>query len=100
MAADAVLICSELSTNAVLHTNSARPGGQFTVRAEVHDGEYVRIEVQDQGGRWMTGEQCDEQGRGLEIIAATSDYWEIDGDDTGRIVCARLDWRCDDPQQG
>jgi anti-sigma regulatory factor (Ser/Thr protein kinase) len=100
MAADAVLICSELCTNAVLHTNSARPGGQFTVRADVRDGEYVRIEVEDQGGRWIVGERCDERGRGLEIVAATADYWEIDGDDTGRVVRARLDWQHDDPQQG
>lgn len=34
IADDAVLICSELCTNAVLHSNSASDGGTFTVRAE------------------------------------------------------------------
>jgi anti-sigma regulatory factor (Ser/Thr protein kinase) len=97
---DAVLICSELCTNAVLYTRSARPGGEFTVRADVHDGECVWIEVEDQGGRWVAGERCDEGGRGLEIVAATADYWEVDGDDIGRVVRARLDWRHDDRKEG
>jgi anti-sigma regulatory factor (Ser/Thr protein kinase) len=100
MAADAVLICSELCTNAVLHTRSARPCGEFTVRAEVRGGECVWIEVEDQGGRWVAGERCDEGGRGLEIVAATADYWEVDGDDVGRVVRARLDWRHNDREVG
>lgn len=40
-----LLICSELATNAVLHSQSAREGGQFTVRAEVRGGDYLWIEV-------------------------------------------------------
>jgi anti-sigma regulatory factor (Ser/Thr protein kinase) len=92
MAADAILICSELATNAILHSNSAQPGGQFTVRAEVHEGDYVWIEVEDEGGRWTQGRSCDEGGRGLGIVAALADYWEVSGDDTARVVCVRLDW--------
>jgi anti-sigma regulatory factor (Ser/Thr protein kinase) len=94
---DAVLICSELSTNAVLHSESALPGGQFTVRAEVRDGDYVWIEVEDQGGRWQAGAASDEHGRGLGIVAGLADYWDIRGDDTTRVVCARLDWPEDRP---
>jgi len=100
LAEDAVLICSELCTNAVLHSDSARPGGRFTVRAEVHEGDYVWLEVEDEGGRWAEQQHCDERGRGLEIVAAIADYWEVGGDDMARVVCARLDWREDDSGQG
>jgi len=89
---DVLLICSELATNAVLHSDSARPGGQFTVRAEVREGDYVWIEVEDQGGRWAEAGHSDQCGRGLMIVAQLADYWDVRGDDTGRIVCARLDW--------
>jgi anti-sigma regulatory factor (Ser/Thr protein kinase) len=92
MTEDAVLICSELATNAVLHSRSARPGGQFTVRAEVRDGDYVWVEVEDQGGRWIDEESSDQRGHGLEIVAELADYWDVRGDDTARVVCARLDW--------
>jgi transcriptional regulator with XRE-family HTH domain len=56
VADDLVLICSELAANAVVHSDSARPGGQFTVRAEVREGDYAWVEVEDQGGRWAPGE--------------------------------------------
>jgi anti-sigma regulatory factor (Ser/Thr protein kinase) len=89
---DAVLICSELVTNAVLHSDSAKPGGLFTVRAEVRDGDYVWLEVEDQGGRWVSHEPSETSGRGLGIVAGLADYWDVRGDDTARTVCARLDW--------
>jgi anti-sigma regulatory factor (Ser/Thr protein kinase) len=93
-ASDAVLICSELAANAVLHSASARTGGRFVVRAEVREGDYVWVEVQDEGGRWAEGEHPGQGGRGLAIVAALADYWDVRGDDTGRVVCARLDWPC------
>jgi anti-sigma regulatory factor (Ser/Thr protein kinase) len=48
---DAVLCVSELATNAVLHSASRNPGGTFTVRASI-SSDYVRIEVEDNGGHW------------------------------------------------
>lgn len=92
MADDALLICSELATNAILHSESGKPGGWFAVRAEVRDGDYLWIEIEDQGGRWTEGERSDQCGRGLEIVAMLADYWDVRGDDTGRVVCTRLDW--------
>jgi anti-sigma regulatory factor (Ser/Thr protein kinase) len=92
MADDALLICSELATNAILHSESGKPGGWFAVRAEVGDGDYLWIEIEDQGGRWAEGERSDLCGRGLEIVAMLADYWDVRGDDTGRVVCTRLDW--------
>jgi serine/threonine-protein kinase RsbW len=92
LADDVLLICSELAGNAVRHSASARPGGQFTVRAEVRDGDYAWIEVEDQGGPWVARKRADERGRGLIVVDEVAAYWDIRGDDTGRTVCARLDW--------
>jgi anti-sigma regulatory factor (Ser/Thr protein kinase) len=47
---DAVLIASELSANAVLHSRSA--GRSFTVRAELFPS-YCWVEVEDLGGPWL-----------------------------------------------
>lgn len=66
------------------------PGGQFTVRAELHPGDYAWIEVEDNGGPWL--EPAPDRGRGLGIIRALVTDWGIDGDYTTRIVWARLDW--------
>jgi anti-sigma regulatory factor (Ser/Thr protein kinase) len=95
LAGDAVLIASELAANAVVHSNSAAPGGRFTVRAVVCPGEYVRIEVDDQGGQWTP--RCREQDRphGLDLIDALAGTgnWGIHGDaEYGRTAWARLDW--------
>jgi len=92
MAYDAKVVCSELFTNSVLHSRSARPGGKVTVRAEVREHEYVWLEVEDQGGTWANCSQDDESGRGLEVVAALSDYWDIRARDPRRTACARLDW--------
>jgi anti-sigma regulatory factor (Ser/Thr protein kinase)/DNA-binding XRE family transcriptional regulator len=92
LADEVLLICSELASNAVQHSASARPGGRFTVRAEVRDGDYAWIEVEDQGGRWTHLARPDERGRGLVVVDEVAAYWDIRGDDTGRVVCARLDW--------
>jgi anti-sigma regulatory factor (Ser/Thr protein kinase) len=41
--ADEVILCaSELAANAVIHSDSGQPEGQFAVRAEVCPGQYVR----------------------------------------------------------
>jgi anti-sigma regulatory factor (Ser/Thr protein kinase) len=52
VADDLVLLASELAANAATHSRSGEPGGQFTVRATLHLGEYARVEVVDQGGPW------------------------------------------------
>lgn len=89
---EAQMICSELVTNAVRHSLSAQPGGQVTVRAEVRENDYMWLEVQDQGGSWTERRHDGDGGRGLEVVAVLSDYWDIRGDDARRMVCARLDW--------
>jgi serine/threonine-protein kinase RsbW len=88
---DAVLICSELAANAVLHSDSARSGGCFTVRAEVRPGDHAWIEVHDQGGRWVHQPRA-AGGRGLAMVDELATHWDIRGDDAGRIICAQLNW--------
>ena len=52
MADDAVHLLSELCANAVLHTDSGKTGGTFTVRAEHVPNAYLYGEVQDAGSDW------------------------------------------------
>ena len=95
---DALLICSELATNAIVHSESRKSGGWFVLRIEVRDHDYIWLEVEDQGGRWSHDQRSDERGRGLEIVAMLADYWDVRGDDTGRVMCARLDWTTTDSE--
>jgi len=49
---DAVYLLSELCGNAVVHTDSGKAGGTFTVRANHLIGHHVQGEVEDQGSDW------------------------------------------------
>jgi anti-sigma regulatory factor (Ser/Thr protein kinase) len=91
---DVILCASELATNAVVHSDSRRPGGKFTVRAEVIPHRYARIEVEDSGGPWLTGVSDTDlsRGHGLDIVNALAAAWGIDGDHHARTVWARFDW--------
>jgi serine/threonine-protein kinase RsbW len=89
---DAIMCISELSTNAVLHSDSRKAGGTFTVRAEVHHGDYVWIEVEDGGGPWDECAHRDGRPHGLDIVRELATEWGVDGDPlTGWVVWARLD---------
>lgn len=90
---EAVLLISELCTNAVQHSDSRLPGGTFTVHVEVYEGEYVRAEVRDCGGLWTGRTPRTDGGHGLEIVRKTASDWGRDGDETrGWIVWFRVDW--------
>lgn len=92
---DAIVIASELAANAVVHSNSGAPGGQFTIRVEVRRSDYVWIEVEDQGGPWVRSENDDSRVHGLYLVDALAGAgnWGIDGDaEHGHIVWVRLDW--------
>lgn len=96
---DAVLICSELASNALLHSESRRDGGEFVVRVEQHIGDYLWIEVEDQGGLWAGQAATDESGRGLHIVSALAEEWGIEGDAQARVVWGRLTWPAGEAQQ-
>jgi anti-sigma regulatory factor (Ser/Thr protein kinase) len=91
---DLVLLVSELSTNAILHSRSGHPDRTFTVRVTLYPGDYAWGEVVDQGGAWAAD---DEHGRGLAIVAAVAGdgNWGIDGDAASRAAWFRLNWHQD-----
>ncbi len=90
---DAVLCVSELAANSCLHSDSGKADGTFTVRAEVHEGSYVWIEVEDSGGPWNQRAHPDGRPHGLDIVRAYAADSGIDGDPlTGWAVWARIDW--------
>jgi serine/threonine-protein kinase RsbW len=88
---DAILCLSEMATNAILHSDSRKPGGHFTVSAETR-GDRLRIEVCDQGGHWAQPRPGGMQyGHGLHIISQLTQAWGITGDsDTGWTVWAEI----------
>jgi anti-sigma regulatory factor (Ser/Thr protein kinase) len=92
MADDAVLVGSELSANAVMHSDSCKRGGRFIVRVEAHEGDYLWLEVEDEGGPWIERVPTDEHGRGLRVVAELASDWWIEGDELDRVVWARFDW--------
>lgn len=92
-AADEVILClSELAANAVLHSNSRRPGGTFTVRMGNRPGAYILLEVQDDGGPWLALAPGPCSGRGLDIIGALAAEWGVATCPAGRTVWARFEW--------
>jgi anti-sigma regulatory factor (Ser/Thr protein kinase) len=92
--ADAVLLTSELATNAVTHTGSG-DGGHFTVTV-YRSGTWARIEVRDAGSAtkpaaWprVTGA---ESGYGLELVDLLASRWGHAGG-RGRVVWFELEWK-------
>jgi serine/threonine-protein kinase RsbW len=89
---DVVLVACEYATNAIRHSPSGLPGGEFTVRVWIRPG-WVRLEVVDQGtDDWIELPEGsflgDESGRGLIVVAALADLWGHSG---GR-VWAEITW--------
>jgi anti-sigma regulatory factor (Ser/Thr protein kinase) len=90
---DVILVASELASNAVLHSHSRLPGGKFTVRAEVRPYQFVRVEVEDEGGPWAQLEPGDQRMHGLGIVRTMAETWGRDGNpDAGWVVWARMPW--------
>lgn len=91
---EAVLLVSELSTNAVLHTTSGN-GGTFEV-AVYASTRHARIEVQDQGSGPEPGAQAPdvlaEAGRGLSLVELVASRWGHCGGAAGRTVFFELYW--------
>ena len=87
---DAVLIASELASNAILHSRSRC--GQFTIRAELHP-DHILIEAEDLGGPWRPRPSGD-RPHGLTVVEALTgpECWGVKTTgDGGRVVWARLD---------
>lgn len=91
---DVVAMGSELAANAVVHSRSGVPGGHFTVRAEVNEGAYVLVAVEDEGGPWQARACQPQIGHGLDLVQAVAGpgHWGVTGDADGREAWARLIW--------
>jgi serine/threonine-protein kinase RsbW len=91
---DAVAIGSELAANACLHSRSGGPGGMFTVRAEVSEGDYLCVTVEDAGGPWDPHTRGVVPEHGLDLVEAIAGRgrWGINGNAVGRAVWAWLAW--------
>ena len=93
---DAVMVVSELFTNAILHTDSGKPGGLITVQISRWRGG-VRIAVTDQGAAdtpvvcipAADGEPA-EHGNGLFMVTCLARLLDWHDDASGRTVCAIL----------
>ncbi|MFG2950823.1 ATP-binding protein [Streptomyces adustus] len=90
---DAVLITSELASNAVRHSRSGRQGGWFGVSVRFED-DRIRIEVIDEGGdnepQLLDATEQQEGGRGLLMMAALAKDWGVNERLHGRSVWADL----------
>jgi anti-sigma regulatory factor (Ser/Thr protein kinase) len=89
----AVLLCSELVTNAVVHSASGQPGGTVTI-VVLRLGDTVRVEVIDHGSAASTpvvkGEVLAADGHGLFLVDQLADSWGYVLDQVGTTVWFRL----------
>jgi serine/threonine-protein kinase RsbW len=91
---EAVLLTSELCTNALLHTASGQ-GGSFDVTV-CRGRDSVRVEVRDDGSENIPAvrgiDEFSEQGRGLALVDLIATRWGQNGDELGRSVFFELRW--------
>jgi anti-sigma regulatory factor (Ser/Thr protein kinase) len=85
----AVLLTSEIVTNAVMHSDSRRAGGSVTVlMIEISGG--LRVEVADDGSDLsapvVRGDVYASDGHGLYLVQAMADQWGYVRDETGTTV--------------
>ncbi|MEU9210198.1 ATP-binding protein [Streptomyces sp. NPDC048415] len=85
------LIVSELATNAVRHARV--PGRCFDVAMTYDGGKTVEIEVSDASPRHPVVKSFDPDatsGRGLLLVEALSDAWEVRDQELGKALWARV----------
>lgn len=88
---DALVVLSELVTNAVRHATPG-PGGHVGVEFAL-EPQRLWLRVTD-GGRREDGRMHMHEsvgGRGLSIVAALADSWDFERHETGTTVTAVLD---------
>lgn len=92
---EAVLLASQLATNAVIHTASGQ-GGVFDVAVSRYPSA-VRVEVHDAGSHLVPmprpQDQLTEEGRGLGLVSLMADRWGHREDMDGRSVFIELSWQ-------
>jgi len=92
----ALLLVSEVVTNAILHSASGDAGGSLEVRYALDDHE-VYVEVLDAGGGARPSRHAGQLegvgGRGLALVEALASSWGVHDHQAGRMVWFRLSLR-------
>jgi anti-sigma regulatory factor (Ser/Thr protein kinase) len=92
---DAVLLTSELVTNAIAHTASGM-GGKVIVTVYRADTR-VRVEVRDDGSDRAPvvhpAGEARESGFGLDLVELIADRWGHCGGRRSRVVWFMLEWK-------
>lgn len=90
-----VLIASEYATNAIEHTSSGKPGGQFTVHLAWSPAT-ARLTIGDEGSplppEAVTANLGSEHGRGLFMVDAMAENWGAANGTAGRLLWADIPW--------
>ncbi|MFC7593608.1 ATP-binding protein [Nonomuraea antimicrobica] len=91
---DVVLVVSELTTNAVMHSASGAPGGRFALQVEVDAAAHsVGVTCIDLGPALVKAARPEgEGGHGLALVKHLADSYEVRAEPTSRTVCCWLDW--------
>ena len=71
-AEDAILLTSELATNAVAYSATGQRDGTFTVRASLFGPGHVYVEVEDRGSGWDGNIGVAEPPHGLYLLRVLS----------------------------
>jgi serine/threonine-protein kinase RsbW len=77
-----VLATHEAVANAVEH---GKPGHSVTIRGRIDHGK-ITVEVSDDGGWQRATFEDDERGRGLMLIAALTDEFELSSNEPGTTI--------------
>jgi serine/threonine-protein kinase RsbW len=94
VADDAVHLLSELSANAIVHSDSGINGGTFTVRAENFRDSYVWGEVEDEGSSWDGDLSiAARHPHGLYLLEQLASECGVERMSRVHVVWFRLDYR-------
>ncbi|MFF4416337.1 ATP-binding protein [Streptosporangium sp. NPDC001559] len=78
---DAILLLSEVVTNAVMHTASGQPGGAINITIRVLARTTLYVEVIDDGSSSVPTPQMPDEmvagGRGLQLVELLTDRWGV-----------------------
>jgi serine/threonine-protein kinase RsbW len=91
---DVVQLLSELSANAIAHSDSGKAGGTFTVRAEHFVNGYVCGEVEDQGSSWDGDlSRSARHPHGLYLLEQLASDYGVERIRRVHVVWFRIDYR-------
>lgn len=99
LADDAIHLLSELSANAIVHSDSGRSGGTFTVRAHHFHNRYVWGEVEDQGSDWDGNlPRSAIHPHGLYFLQMLASAYGVERIGRGRVIWFRIDYPLAQPK--